>query len=37
MDFALSDDHQMLRASAGDFLDKEIDLAPLLRPRRRGR
>ncbi len=32
MDFSLSDDHRMLRASAQDFLAKEIDLAPLLRP-----
>ena len=32
MDFSLSDDHRMLRASAQDFLGKEIDLAPLLRP-----
>jgi len=33
MDFALSDDHLMLRRSARDFLEKEIDLSPLLRPR----
>jgi alkylation response protein AidB-like acyl-CoA dehydrogenase len=32
MDFALSDDHEFLRRSAHDFLEKEIDLAPLLRP-----
>lgn len=32
MDFALSDDHQMLRDSARAFLDKEISLAPLLVP-----
>jgi alkylation response protein AidB-like acyl-CoA dehydrogenase len=32
MDFALSDDHEILRRSARDFLEKEIDLAPLLRP-----
>ena len=33
MDFALSENHQLLRRSARDFLEKEIDLAPLLRPR----
>ncbi|HEY1706907.1 MAG TPA: acyl-CoA dehydrogenase family protein [Rhizomicrobium sp.] len=32
MDFALSDDHLVLRRSARDFLEKEIDLSPLLRP-----
>ena len=32
MDFALSEDHEMLRRSARDFLEKEIDLGPLLRP-----
>src|SRR5258706_6275102 len=32
MDFALSEDHELLRRSARDFLEKEIDLAPLLRP-----
>ncbi len=32
MDFALSDDNRTLRASAQDFLGKEIDLDPLLRP-----
>ncbi len=32
MDFALSEDHQVLRRSARDVLEKEIDLTPLLRP-----
>lgn len=32
MDFALSEDHELLRRSARDVLEKEIDLAPLLRP-----
>lgn len=32
MDFALSEDHEVLRRSARDVLEKEIDLAPLLRP-----
>ena len=32
MNFALDDDHLTLRESAGAFLDKEIDLAPLLVP-----
>jgi alkylation response protein AidB-like acyl-CoA dehydrogenase len=32
MDFTLSDDHKALRDSAHVFLDKEVDLAPLLKP-----
>jgi alkylation response protein AidB-like acyl-CoA dehydrogenase len=32
MNFTLSDDHLALRDSARSFLDKEVDLAPLLRP-----
>ena len=32
MNFALSEDHELLRDSARSFLDKEIDLAPLLVP-----
>jgi alkylation response protein AidB-like acyl-CoA dehydrogenase len=32
MNFALSEDHELLRDSARGFLDKEIDLAPLLVP-----
>jgi alkylation response protein AidB-like acyl-CoA dehydrogenase len=32
MDFTLSDDHKALRDSAHAFLDKEVDLAPLLKP-----
>lgn len=32
MDFTLSDDHGALRASAADFLRREVDLAPLLVP-----
>ncbi len=32
MDFTLSDDHKALRDSAFAFLDKEVDLAPLLKP-----
>ncbi|MEQ8268613.1 MAG: acyl-CoA dehydrogenase family protein [Parvibaculum sp.] len=32
MNFALDDDHQTLRRSARDFLEKEIDLAALLKP-----
>src|SRR5437868_12544229 len=32
MDFALSADHELLRRSARDFLEKEIELSPLLRP-----
>ncbi|HEX7775171.1 MAG TPA: acyl-CoA dehydrogenase family protein [Parvibaculum sp.] len=32
MNFALSDDHLMLRQTARDFLENEIDLAPLLKP-----
>lgn len=32
MNFALSEDHKLLRDSARSFLDKEIDLAPLLVP-----
>lgn len=32
MDFTLSDDHRALRDSARVFLDKEVDLAPLLEP-----
>lgn len=32
MNFALSDDHLMLRHSANDFLTNEIDLSPLLVP-----
>lgn len=32
MNFALSDDHLMLRTSARDFLEAEIDLTPLLKP-----
>jgi alkylation response protein AidB-like acyl-CoA dehydrogenase len=32
MDFTLSDDNLTLRASARTFLDKEVDLAPLLKP-----
>jgi len=32
MNFALSEDHELLRDSARSFLDKEINLAPLLVP-----
>ncbi|MDX3898966.1 MAG: acyl-CoA dehydrogenase family protein [Sphingobium sp.] len=32
MDFALSDEHLMLRESAQDFLSAEVDLGPLLLP-----
>jgi alkylation response protein AidB-like acyl-CoA dehydrogenase len=32
MDFTLGDDHKALRDSAHVFLDKEVDLAPLLKP-----
>jgi len=32
MDFTLSDDHETLRDSAHVFLDKEVDLSPLLKP-----
>ncbi|MDB5481655.1 MAG: hypothetical protein JWO83_2708 [Caulobacteraceae bacterium] len=32
MDFTLSDDHKALRDSAHVFLDKEVDLGPLLKP-----
>ncbi len=32
MNFALSDDHALLRQSANDFLTNEIDLSPLLVP-----
>jgi alkylation response protein AidB-like acyl-CoA dehydrogenase len=32
MDFALSDDHLLLRQTARHFLEEEVDLAPLLRP-----
>ena len=32
MDFALNDDNLMLRTSAEDFVDNEVDLAPLLVP-----
>lgn len=32
MNFTLSDDHLALRASAASFLDKEVNLAPLLVP-----
>lgn len=31
MNFALSEDHEALRDSAASFLDKEVDLAPLLK------
>jgi alkylation response protein AidB-like acyl-CoA dehydrogenase len=32
MNFALSDDHRMLQDSARTFLDKEVNLGPLLKP-----
>jgi len=32
MNFTLSDDHLVLREAARTFLDKEVDLSPLLRP-----
>jgi alkylation response protein AidB-like acyl-CoA dehydrogenase len=32
MDFTLSDDHKAVRDAAHVFLDKEVDLTPLLRP-----
>ncbi len=32
MDFTLSDDHRTLRDSAAAFLDREVDLTPLLKP-----
>lgn len=32
MNFALSDEHEMLRANARAFLHKEVDLSPLLKP-----
>ncbi|MES1975644.1 MAG: acyl-CoA dehydrogenase family protein [Pseudomonadota bacterium] len=32
MDFALSDEHRMLRDSAAGFLDANVDLSPLLQP-----
>ena len=32
MDFSLSEDHLTLRAAAQDFLDREVTLAPLLKP-----
>lgn len=32
MNFSLSEDHEMLRDSAQSFVDKEVDLAPLLIP-----
>src|SRR5580693_2675845 len=32
MDFTLGDDHKALRDAAHVFLDKEVDLSPLLKP-----